>query len=180
MSTKIYTKTGDQGTTCILKGKTRVSKTNVVLVACGDIDELNSWLGVCKNIELFSKNPNTFDFNRLQRILMDVMTYIAQDNSSIEFKLPIKWLEDTIDTINLNVPSLTQFILPGSSKDEAFVHLTRCVARRAERSVVAATENEDVLAFINRLSDLIFMLGRLLTYGNDNVELLRHSNKQKM
>jgi len=156
--TKIYTRTGDAGDTGLADG-TRIGKQSARVQAIGDVDELNSVLGllVCKlrvaaHRELVQSIQNElFD---LGAELATNHRFINADNTRL--------IEQRLDEMNTALPPLKEFILPGGDEAAAVCHIARTVCRRAERSL-AALVNEidgDVLAYINRLSDLLFVLAR--------------------
>ncbi len=160
---KIYTRTGDNGTTGLGDGS-RISKDSIRVETMGDIDELNSMIGIIL-AEGTSQN--------LQRIL----TQIQHDlfNLGAEICIPgytvltapcVDALEQSIDTYNAELSPLKEFILPGGSKSAAFCHLARTVCRRAERKLIELHRHEKVseisLQYLNRLSDLLFVICRIM------------------
>lgn len=162
--TKVYTRTGDRGETSLVGGR-RVRKDSPRVEAYGDVDELNSLLGVVR-----AHLPESPVNRVLSEIQNELFTVGADLASPLELKAPriepghIARLEKAIDEWNHTLPPLREFILPGGSLPGALLHLARTVARRAERRVVrlAAEEpiNEHVLVYLNRLSDLLFVLAR--------------------
>ena len=170
---KLYTKTGDDGTTGLLSGK-RVSKHHVRVKAYGTVDELNAWVGMIRNYELDANIQNTLI--KIQRELMTVASQLADDTSIEVSKLvnlldpinddDINYLENQIDLINLELPELKNFVIPGGHVIVSYTHLARCTCRRAERFVTELSESENVpeiiIAYINRLSDFLFILSRKL------------------
>ncbi len=174
---KIYTRTGDDGTTGLADGS-RLPKDDARMVAIGDVDELNSAIGVA----LAQMEDGDFAdmLRRIQNDLFDLGADLATPAAAAEDFAPSEmvlrivptqpaWLEAQIDALNEALQPLTSFILPGGNPAAAAVHLARAIARRAERSAVAATRhhalNPQALAYLNRLSDYLFVLGRVL---NDN------------
>ena len=160
---KIYTRTGDNGTTGLGDG-TRVAKDSLRIDAMGDVDELNSVIGLM----LTETVPD---------ILVDTLTQIQHDlfNLGGEICIPdyvilqqanIDNLEEAIDTLNDELAPLKEFILPGGTKAAAFCHLARTVCRRAERKLITLARDEKVteisLKYLNRLSDLLFVLCRII------------------
>ncbi len=160
---KIYTRTGDDGTTGLGDG-TRVQKDSLRVDAMGDVDELNSVIGVM----LTEAVPD---------ILVDLLTQVQHDlfNLGGEICIPnyvilqqanIDNLEEAIDTLNDDLAPLKEFTLPGGSKAAAFCHLARTVCRRAERKLITLGRDEKVtdisLKYLNRLSDLLFVLCRVI------------------
>ena len=175
---KIYTRTGDNGTTGLVDGSRR-SKADALFCAIGDVDETNSALGVA----ISALEQAEFDavcvagLRRIQNDLFDLGADIAtpgEDFAPSPMALRIvasqvDWLETSIDAANEHVGPLTSFILPGGSEAAAALHLARAITRRAEREMVAAGEAESLnplaLAYINRLSDYLFVLCRLVNKG---------------
>ena len=161
--TVFYTGTGDDGSTGVM-GKGRVKKDSPLAIAMGDVDELNSLVGVV------IANCDDDTINRMLKVVQDkLFTVGAELSSSVEggakpkasiTEATIKDLEREIDDIGSKVPELKKFVLPGGSVSAAYLHLARSVARRAERSVVAATEkhkiNPNILKYMNRLSSFFF------------------------
>ncbi|MBK7498788.1 MAG: cob(I)yrinic acid a,c-diamide adenosyltransferase [Ignavibacteriales bacterium] len=166
---KIYTKTGDKGETGLFGGE-RVSKNNLRLNAYGSIDELNSFLGLAvievTNNEI--KNVLKDLQNKLFVLGSDLATPETEKNAKLKItRLPDSYITDTektIDKFEAQLDELKNFILPGGSKGSAILHVCRTISRRAEREVVALknTENigENIVIFLNRLSDLFFVLSR--------------------
>lgn len=171
---KIYTRTGDDGTTGLVDGS-RCPKNAARMVAVGAVDEANSALGMAEII--LSGGPHGADIVRIQNDLFDLGADLAtpgDDFAPSEMVLrivPVQavWLEQAIDAINTGLQPLTSFILPGGSESAARVHVARASVRRAERKMVALAAQEPTnpaaLAYINRLSDYLFVLARAL---NDN------------
>ncbi|WP_312487389.1 cob(I)yrinic acid a,c-diamide adenosyltransferase [Sphingomonas sp.] len=162
--TKIYTRTGDAGTTGLVDG-TRRSKADARLIAIGEVDEANSAIGVAL---LSIDGPLAEDLTRIQNDLFDLGADLATPGD-VEGALRIlpeqvARLEDQIDTMNARLLPLTSFILPGGSPAAAHLHLARAIARRAERAGVALGEHEPInpsaLAYLNRLSDWLFVAAR--------------------
>lgn len=165
--TKIYTRTGDGGTTGLVDGS-RVAKDAAVMQAIGDVDEANSALGVA--IAALGDHPDTKTLLTIQNDLFDLGADLATP-PSIDGALRIvpeqvTALETAIDRANAGLSPLTSFILPGGSAAAAALHLARAIVRRAERSAVAASHdaalNLHLLAYLNRLSDFLFVFARLV------------------
>ena len=170
---KIYTKKGDDGTTGLLSGK-RVSKYHVRIKAYGTVDELNAWVGMIRNFKIDEKTENTLI--KIQNELMIVASQLADDTAYEVSKLvnilepidedAVKNLEDQIDIINDELPELKNFVIPGGHVVVSYAHLARCACRRAERFITELNEIENVpkfiIAYINRLSDYLFILSRKL------------------
>lgn len=176
---KIYTKTGDDGTTSLFRGG-RVLKSNPRLEAYGTIDELNAVLGLAVT-ELQSEEIIDI-IKTIQNLLFtlgsDLATISSDDNEKIirTSKGNIETLEQFIDEIDTKIPVLNNFILPGGSKGASYLHLARTVCRRAERLVVDLSQdsevNKNVIVFLNRLSDLLFVLSRYENHVNNTPDLL--------
>lgn len=166
---KIYTKTGDKGETGLFGGQ-RVSKSNSRIDAYGTIDELNSFIGLA--ITEIKSEKIISVLQRIQNQLFVVGSDLATPISEKDQKLKItrtpesyiNQAEADIDYFNSQLEELRNFILPGGSKGAAYLHVCRTVARRAERKVVALNEQvkigDNIIIFINRLSDLFFVLSR--------------------
>lgn len=166
---RIYTRTGDNGTTGLVDGS-RVAKSDPRMAAIGDVDEANSAIGVA--IAAMGAGPFANMLRRIQNDLFDLGADIAtpsEDFAPAEMTLrviaaQVERLEAEIDALNANLKPLKSFILPGGSAAAAAVHLARAVVRRAERTAVAASEqmplNPQALAYLNRLSDLLFVMAR--------------------
>lgn len=162
--TKVYTKTGDGGQTSLVNGA-RVSKADLRVSAYGDVDELNSLLGVTRTFPLDEELKALL--GRLQNELFTLGADLATPSGTPVPRVDeemVKSLEQEIDRYLEELEPLREFILPGGSQAGAMLHLARTVARRAERLVVAlgAREevNEQALRYLNRLSDLLFVLAR--------------------
>ena len=163
---KIYTKTGDSGTTSILGGK-RLPKNDTRVEAYGTVDELNSLLGIilAENLQAEVSKKVT----RVQKELFVLGTDLSAPQD-VEVKTPritkayVGRLEKEIDRMEKSLPRLRNFILPGGSKTGAKLHLARSIARRAERSIAALSLKEKInrnaQVYINRLSDWLFVLAR--------------------
>ena len=165
---KIYTKTGDNGTTGLLGG-TRVPKDHLRVVAYGDVDELNALLGVVK---AETKGSLARLVGHIQRDLFALGAHLADPTARLARRkakatvgaAQTRRLERAIDKAEAGLPALTSFILPGGTSLGAHLHLARTVCRRAERAVI--TLNRDtpldprLLEYVNRLSDLLFVLAR--------------------
>ncbi len=166
---KIYTKTGDKGETGLLGGE-RVSKDNIRICAYGTVDELNSFIGLAiteiKSEEV--KNILIDIQNKLFVVGSDLATPDNDKNKKLNIKRTseefITKAENDIDLISDKLEPLRNFILPGGSKGAALLHICRTVARRAEREVVQLKNldyiSDNIVIFLNRLSDLFFVLSR--------------------
>ncbi|MEO1968806.1 MAG: cob(I)yrinic acid a,c-diamide adenosyltransferase [Sphingomonadaceae bacterium] len=171
---KIYTRTGDDGTTGLVDGS-RVAKHAARMEAIGAVDEANSALGFAALA--VDGEGQAADLARMQNDLFDLGADIATPGDDFEpsemvlriVAEQVDWLERTIDTANERLEPLTSFILPGGCELAARLHLARASARRAERAMTALAASEPVnpqaLAYINRLSDCLFVLARLANDG---------------
>jgi cob(I)alamin adenosyltransferase len=161
--TKITTRTGDDGTTGLGDGS-RIQKSQPRVVAMGDVDELNSHIGVL----LTEKMPAEFVIllTRIQNQLFDLGGEVCIPGHRAVTENHVLFLDTAIANLNVDLPALKEFILPGGSRASALAHVARTVARRAERALVVLSEKEDVATcvfqYINRLSDLLFILARAL------------------
>jgi cob(I)alamin adenosyltransferase len=167
---KIYTRTGDDGTTGLIGG-TRVSKCSLKVSAYGDIDELNSWMGLIRTVLNNSLNSVAVEhLATIQNVLFDIGAVLA---SPIEVTWPTKrtigaadiaQIESWIDDLTSQVAELRSFVLPGGTITNSYLHIARTVCRRAERSIIGLSAEESIpsglLTYINRLSDYLFALAR--------------------
>jgi len=164
---KIYTKTGDKGTTALLGG-TRVSKHHLRIEAYGTVDELNSFLGLARD-HLTSEDDRQL-LLEIQERLFTLGATLATEPSKTNVKKPdltegdIETLEKAIDAMNLQLLELKNFILPGGHPAVSALHIARSVCRRAERATTRISETEQVdeiiIRYLNRLSDFLFVLAR--------------------
>lgn len=160
---KIYTRTGDNGTTGLGDG-TRINKDSLRVEAMGDVDELNSVIGIMLTETVPSSLVTVL--TQIQHDLFNVGAEICIPGYIILQQSRIDDLEHTIDTLNEHLSPLKEFILPGGSKAASYCHLARTVCRRAERKLVELHRNEKVtdisLQYLNRLSDLLFVMCRTI------------------
>jgi len=180
---KIYTKTGDKGTTSLLSGN-RVSKYNIRIEAYGTIDELNSFIGYLRSLEIDSETLEKLIF--IQTKLFSIGSILALDENKYNIQIPeiveqdILMLENEMDKIEAIVPKLKNFILPGGHPTVGLAHVCRSICRRAERLIVRLAEeneiNELIIIFVNRLSDYFFMLSRKFMH-DFNVDEVIWNNK---
>lgn len=174
---KIYTKTGDAGYTSLIGG-TRVPKYHLRIESYGTIDELNSYIGLIGSQEIDEKDR--LMLKEIQDRLFTIGSSLAADPEKSTMKIPdlhssdIELLETEIDRIDVILPQLKHFILPGSNNAVSFCHLARCVCRRAERITIQLSENsfveEKVKIYLNRLSDYLFMLARKIGFDQNIAE----------
>ena len=166
--TKVYTKTGDKGLTSLVFGE-RVSKASIRVETYGDVDELNSVLGVVRSKIGINENSIQKMLTNVQNDLFVIGADLASTESSKALRLKknrIRFLEKQIDKYLADLEPLREFILPSGSESGAMIHLARTVARRAERGVVKLMKeekiNNNILIYLNRLSDLLFVLSRIV------------------
>ena len=174
---KIYTKTGDEGTTALFGGS-RVPKHSLRIESYGTVDELNSFIGLIRSQELDSHTKDILI--QIQKKLFNIGSTLATDPKKAVLKSgkdrlkieklneeSIKLLEDEMDAMNDSLPPLTHFILPGGNDAVSHCHIARTVCRRAERRATMLHEAEPVdlmvIKYLNRLSDYLFVLARKLT-----------------
>ncbi|MGM0635695.1 MAG: cob(I)yrinic acid a,c-diamide adenosyltransferase [Bacteroidota bacterium] len=182
---KIYTKTGDEGTTALFGG-TRVPKSHIRIDAYGTVDELNSHIGMIK--DLSGDEAIKTRLNQIQDRLFTIGSILATDpekatlkNGKERLSIPkisesdIHQLETDIDKMNEELPPMTHFILPGGHPTVSQCHISRCVCRRAERISTALNGSEPiepkVLKYLNRLSDYLFVLARKISKDVDAEEV---------
>ena len=175
----VYTKTGDKGTTSLVGG-TRVPKTHIRLEAYGTVDELNSNLGFL--ITFLSDKPDRQFLQQVQDRLFAIGSYLATDREKTRLKEAsiitpeqVEAIEREIDRLDDKLPPLSAFILPGGSRGAAVCHICRTVCRRTERRILTLSEtctiSPEVLAFVNRLSDYLFVLSRKINFDEQNSEI---------
>ncbi len=166
---KIYTKTGDKGQTSLFGGA-RLPKYHIRIEAYGTVDELNAYIGLVRDVA--DNERVIIVLKEIQDRLFTIGSNLASDPSKEMitpdvYETDIEFLEKEIDRMTAELPPLKSFILPGGHTTVSFCHLARCVCRRTERLVVALAENEKVdlviIQYLNRLSDYLFTLGRLLS-----------------
>lgn len=177
---KIYTKTGDQGETSLFGGA-RVPKSNLRVAAYGDVDELNAALGWL--VTQSPSDPEVVDvLGSIQRTLFGIGGEVATSKPEARAKLrdlvderDVERLESSIDALEEQLPPLKSFILPGGSPAGAAAHVARTVCRRAERSLVALSAVDEIrpeiLRYLNRLSDWLFVAARSLNRADGAPEI---------
>ena len=175
----VYTRTGDKGTTSLVGG-TRVPKTHARLEAYGTVDELNSFIGLL--ITYLNLEEELAFLQRVQNNLFVIGSNLATDQSITKLRAAsvitedmIADIEHRIDVVDASVPPLTAFVLPGGSRGAAVCHVCRTVCRRAERRILALAEQAEVspelIAYINRLSDYLFVLSRKINQVDKKEEI---------
>jgi len=171
---KIYTRTGDDGSTGLADGS-RLPKNALRIGAIGDVDELNCHIGVLIE-QLEPEDPLATGLRSIQHHLFDLGGELAIPGSRQLQESHIRWLEEQLDGYNAGLPPLKDFILPGGSPAAAQCHLARAVCRRAERSLVSLGQEEELSPvsrqYLNRLSDLLFVLARVLARRSGAREIL--------
>lgn len=166
---KVYTRTGDKGSTGILGG--RLSKAHIRIDSYGTVDELNSHLGILRDQEV--SKPKIEELVGIQNNLFVIGSYLASDPEKSKVSIPhideedVKALEDAMDAMDTELPEMRHFVLPGGHVSVSFCHVARCVCRRAERLITGLSElevvDEIILRYVNRLSDYLFVLSRWMT-----------------
>jgi len=178
--TKIYTRRGDQGMTSLVGG-VRIKKTDVRLEAYGTVDELNSHVGLLAS--MIQPGDERDMLIRIQNNLFVVGTHLATDQSQTPLydsaRLPegeTELLEQRIDAINAELPEPQGFVLPGGTPAAAQCHVCRTVCRRAERRIDAlaeqATVGSEIVQFVNRLSDYLFVLAKKINFNAGQSEII--------
>jgi cob(I)alamin adenosyltransferase len=167
---KIYTKTGDKGTTALFGGK-RVSKADLRIDTYGTVDELNSYMGLVRDQEVNANRKSILI--EIQDRLFTIGSILATEPGNTKVKVPtltesdVTFLENEIDAMEEKLPPMKSFVLPGGHPSVSFCHVARTVCRRAERLVIAldAQEKTDdlIIKYLNRLSDYLFVLSRKMT-----------------
>ena len=175
--TKVTTKTGDKGTTGMANGA-RISKADPVIVSIGEIDELNSLIGYLSSQQSAKKYKDTL--NRIQNCLFDIGGSLSLGTINSLDEDEIVFIEREIENLNNQLPELENFILPGGDSSASIAQYTRAVCRRCERSLVYLSKKIEVegnkLIFLNRLSDLLFVIGRTINKDKGQKELYWKQN----
>lgn len=166
---KVYTKKGDKGTTQLIGG-TRVPKSSLRIEAYGTIDELNSHIGLIRDQDI--SNISIEQLLEIQDRLFTLGSLLAADPDASKMKLPqvtkndIEYLEKAIDKMEEELEPMKSFVLPGGHTTVSYTHIARCVCRRAERIIsdldLSSPVDPVILAYVNRLSDYLFVLSRKL------------------
>ncbi len=168
---KIYTKTGDEGTTSLFGGQ-RVSKADPIIDSYGTVDELNSYIGLLRDQEVNQKRKDILI--EIQDRLFTIGSILATESGNTKVKIPhlqeanIQFLEREIDAMEAELLPMRFFVLPGGHVSVSFGHVARTVCRRAERLVIAVDLQQKVdplvIQYLNRLSDYLFVLCRKMTH----------------
>lgn len=178
---KITTRTGDKGTTGLGDGS-RIAKDDDRIDAIGDVDELNSWVGLLRN-ELADDDVHQTLLGQLQHDLFDLGGELAVPGYEALNKQLIIDLENHISEFNDELPPLKEFILPGGNRAASHCHMARTVCRRAERTLVRCSRHTKVselaLQYLNRLSDLLFVFARLLARKDGGNEVIWETRRKK-
>ncbi len=171
MSAKIYTKTGDKGTTSLIGG-TKVPKSHIRIETYGTVDELNSYIGLVN--DLITDEQSKLLLKEIQDRLFTIGSSLASDpDKAPSLKIPdlkdedIQLLEKEIDRMHTILPEMKNFILPGGSITVSHIHIARCICRRTERLCVNMQSQElfidtRIIRYLNRLSDFLFVLARYI------------------
>jgi cob(I)alamin adenosyltransferase len=177
---KIYTRTGDDGTTGLGDG-TRVPKDSARVAAYGTVDELNSAIGIVLACDVPDNVREVL--TQVQHDLFDLGGELCIPGMTMVHATDIDRLEQALDALNEGLPALKEFILPGGGMAAAQCHLARTICRRAEREVVTLSRNESVRAeavhYLNRLSDLLFVIARVLARASGHGEVLWQHERRK-
>jgi len=176
--TKIYTRKGDDGSTAMATGE-RVNKDSLIIKAQGDVDELNASIACIRANQVNQQIEHLLI--AIQHQLFNIGGELSAPQCALTNHSNIDWLERWIDFFNQDLPPLKEFILPGGDSSVAYCHVARTVCRRAERSLVECSHSNklrlELVQYLNRLSDLLFVLARVLeknqqcrpTYWNKNI-----------
>lgn len=173
---QLYTRTGDKGLTKLVGGQS-IAKDSERVNAYGTLDELNSWIGYTVS-KMADGDGFKAELLQLQHYLFDCGSDLSTPQGIYPYKVDkklVEWIEERIDTYADIPPALETFILPGGDEIASMIHVARTIARRAERHIVGTmwtTEiNDQVLIFVNRLSDYFFALARVLNHKNQGFDI---------
>ena len=178
--TRVYTRTGDEGMTSLVGG-VRIRKSDVRLEAYGTVDELSAHLGLLA--ALLPAGEERDGIIRVQNVLFNVCTHLATDQSQTPLypsaQLPaaeVEWLEHEVDRMQGLLPERQGFVLPGGTQAAAQAHVARTVCRRAERRIATLAEGAEVghqvLQYVNRLSDYLFVLAKIINFNSGQTEII--------
>ena len=169
---KIYTRTGDKGTTGLGDGS-RVDKDSLRVDTYGTVDELNSAVGLC--LSAHPAEPVEVCLTRIQHELFDLGGELCMPGTTLIPESYVEQLESDLDGFNEDLPPLKDFILPGGTEQASRCHMARTICRRAERLLVSLAKIEDInnvsLRYLNRLSDLLFVMARVLARTGSSSEV---------
>jgi len=190
---KIYTKTGDQGMTS-LYGGTRVSKNNIRIEAYGTVDELNANIGLIRDQQVDEATKSNLLTIQNDLFTLGAMLATPKEKEILKSgkerldipkitEVSVELLEKSIDMMNTSLPQMKHFILPGGHIIVSHCHIARCVCRRSERICITLNDLEgidaEIIKYLNRLSDYLFVLARKLTYDNQCEEIQWIPNREK-
>ncbi len=186
MKSKIYTLTGDNGTTSLVGGK-RVSKDDIRVEAYGTVDELNAVLGLMCHSSKIDHSETLQFFRKIQNKLFNIGSYLATDPTDEKFRktewitdADVKELEAKIDELDSELPPLKGFVLPGGSRLSAQCGVCRTITRRAERRIITLSKTSKVdpivIKYVNRLSDFFFVFARFNNIHNQFEEIYWNKN----
>lgn len=178
--TKVYTRTGDKGTTSLVGG-VRIKKSDVRLEAYGTVDELSAHLGLLA--ALLPEGDDRTNIIRIQNNLFNVCTHLATDQSQTPLhpsahlaEGEVEFLEQEVDRMMGLLPERQGFVLPGGTQVAAQAHVARTVCRRAERRIAALAEvaevGEEMQQYVNRLSDYLFVLAKIVNFNSNHAEII--------
>lgn len=179
--TRVYTRTGDQGTTGLADGSRR-SKNDARVICMGEVDELNACIGLCSS--QLDDGPMQQLLFAIQHDLFDIGAELCQPGKQLITDEYVDGLEKSADQFNAGLEQLKEFILPGGSPLVASLHVARTVCRRVERALVSLAEKEDLnpatAGYINRLSDLLFILARTQSHAECGSEVYWNSKYSRL
>ena len=178
--TRVYTRTGDKGTTSLVGG-VRIKKSDIRLEAYGTVDELSAHLGLLA--AMLTDDDNRQTIIRIQNNLFNVCTHLATDQSQTPLypsahlaEGETAFLEQEVDRLMALLPERQGFVLPGGTQAAAQAHVARTVCRRAERRIAAlaevATVGEEMQQYVNRLSDYLFVLAKIINFNSGQDEII--------
>jgi cob(I)alamin adenosyltransferase len=178
---KIITRTGDQGTTAMADGSRR-AKNDVRVHCLGEVDELNATIGVA--LSFLGESAEQQVLFAVQHDLFDIGAELCQPGKTLIQQEHVNGLEESATQFNDPLPPLKEFILPGGSQSVAFLHLARTVCRRVERSLLSLKESEELnpitTQYINRLSDLLFIIARSVAHNDCGSEVFWRSKYSRL
>ena len=177
----IVTRTGDKGTTGLADGSRR-AKNDVRVHCLGEVDELNAAIGVA--LSFLEESPQQQALFTVQHDLFDIGAELCQPGKLLIQQMHVDAIETSAALFNESLPPLKEFVLPGGSQPVAFLHLARTVCRRVERSLLTLKEAEELnpltTQYINRLSDLLFIIARSVAHQEGGSEVYWHSKYSRL
>jgi len=166
---KIYTKTGDEGMTALFGGQ-RIAKSDIQVETYGTVDELSSVIGMV--ISVIHNHQDQIFLTHIQKNLYQCMSQLAGSKMSLSFLIQeTEKLEKSIDMMDKKLIPLDHFILPQGGVEASWMHIARTVCRRAERNVVRFTKEKNIVQYLNRLSDFLFVIARTYTKNNQKIQV---------